>query len=80
MTGIQSFLKLNSRIKMDQLTAQMNPHFLYNTLEIIRNLVVFDADKAEELIVKLTEVLRYTLIPRKGGYVRGRYAFYVLLS
>lgn len=39
----------------------MNPHFLYNTLEIIRNLVVFDADKAEELIVKLTEVLRYSI-------------------
>ncbi len=54
-------LKLNSRIEMDQLTAQMNPHFLYNTLEIIRNLVVFDADKAEELIVKLTEVLRYSV-------------------
>lgn len=54
-------LKLNSRIEMDQLTAQMNPHFLYNTLEIIRNLVVFDADKAEELIVKLTEVLRYSI-------------------
>lgn len=54
-------LKLNSRIEMDQLTAQMNPHFLYNTLEIIRNLVAFDADKAEELIVKLTEVLRYSV-------------------
>lgn len=54
-------LKLNGRIEMDQLTAQMNPHFLYNTLEIIRNLVAFDADKAEELIVKLTEVLRYSV-------------------
>ena len=54
-------LKLNSRIEMEQLTAQMNPHFLYNTLEIIRNLVVFDAEKAEDLIVKLTEVLRYSV-------------------
>ncbi|GLC78349.1 sensor histidine kinase [Lacrimispora brassicae] len=54
-------LKLNSRIEMEQLTQQMNPHFLYNTLEIIRNLVIFDALKAEELIVKLTEVLRYSV-------------------
>lgn len=54
-------LKLNSRIEMEQLTQQMNPHFLYNTLEIIRNLVIFDAPKAEELIVKLTEVLRYSV-------------------
>ncbi|WP_333646729.1 sensor histidine kinase [Lacrimispora sp.] len=54
-------LTLNSRIEMEQLTQQMNPHFLYNTLEIIRNLVIFDAPKAEELIVKLTEVLRYSV-------------------
>ena len=54
-------LKLNSRIEMEQLTQQMNPHFLYNTLEIIRNLVIFDAPRAEELIIKLTEVLRYSV-------------------
>lgn len=54
-------LKLNNLIEMNQLTAQMNPHFLYNTLEIIRNLVTMDADKAEELIVRLTEVLRYSV-------------------
>ncbi|MFT4007162.1 MAG: histidine kinase [Lacrimispora sp.] len=54
-------LKLNSRIEMEQLTQQMNPHFLDNTLEIIRNLVIFDAPRAEELIVKLTEVLRYSV-------------------
>ncbi len=54
-------LKLNSRIEMEQLTQQMNPHFLYNTLEIIRNLVIFDAPRAEELIVRLTEVLRYSV-------------------
>ena len=51
-------LKLNSRIEMDQLTAQMNPHFLYNTLEIIRNLVVFDADKAFEDLPKILPIVR----------------------
>lgn len=50
---------LNSRIEMEQLTAQMNPHFLYNTLEIIRNLVVFDAAKSEQMILDLTMILRY---------------------
>lgn len=59
--GNTELLKLNSRIEMEQLTEQMNPHFLYNTLEIIRNLVIFDAPRAEELIVKLTEVLRYSV-------------------
>jgi sensor histidine kinase YesM len=54
-------LKLNSVIEMNQLTAQINPHFLYNTLEIIRNLVLWDGIKAEELIVQLTQVLRYSI-------------------
>ena len=53
--------QLNSRIELQQLTAQINPHFLYNTLETVRNLVIFDADKAQELIVELTEILQYSI-------------------
>lgn len=53
--------QLNSRIEIQQLTAQINPHFLYNTLETIRNLVVFDAAKAEELILDLTNILQYSV-------------------
>lgn len=52
---------LNSKLEMGQLEAQMNPHFLYNTLEIIRNLVMFDAEKAEELIERLVHILRYSV-------------------
>jgi sensor histidine kinase YesM len=54
-------LKLNNTIEMNQLTAQINPHFLYNTLEIIRNLVLWDGKKAEELIVQMTQLLRYSI-------------------
>ena len=54
-------LKLNNIIEMNQLTAQLNPHFLYNTLEIIRNLVLFDQEKAEKLIIQLTKILRYSI-------------------
>lgn len=54
-------LKLNNLIEINHLTAQINPHFLYNTLEIIRNLLIFDADQAGKLIVKLTKVLRYSI-------------------
>ncbi len=59
-------IRLNSRIEMEQLTAQMNPHFLYNTLEIIRNLAIFDAEKAGELITQLTDLLRYSASSSKG--------------
>lgn len=48
-------LKINSRIEISQLTAQINPHFLYNTLDTIRNLVLCDGEKAETLILQLTK-------------------------
>lgn len=54
-------IQLNNKIEIQQLTAQINPHFLYNTLETIRNLVLFDPDKAEELILNLTDILRYSI-------------------
>jgi two-component system, sensor histidine kinase YesM len=54
-------LKLNNAMEINQLTVQMKPHFLYNTLEIIRNLVLIDGKRAEQLIVQLTHVLRYSI-------------------
>lgn len=54
-------LRRSNRIEMEQLTAQMNPHFLYNTLEVIRALALFDGRKAEQVITELTQVLRYSV-------------------
>lgn len=54
-------LRRSNRIEIEQLTAQMNPHFLYNTLEIIRTLALFDGVKAEQVITELTQVLRYSV-------------------
>lgn len=54
-------LRRSNRIEIEQLTAQMNPHFLYNTLEIIRTLALFDGVKAEQVITELTRVLRYSV-------------------
>lgn len=54
-------LKLNNMIEINHLTAQINPHFLYNTLEIIRNLLMYDKERAGNLIIQLTKVLRYSI-------------------
>lgn len=54
-------LRLKNQTEIGQLTAQINPHFLYNTLEIIRNLVVFDPTRADSLIIQLTQILRYSI-------------------
>ncbi len=54
-------LRVNNVTEINHLTAQINPHFLYNTLEIIRNLLVLDNKKADSLIIKLTQILRYSI-------------------
>jgi len=47
--------------RLDALQSQMNPHFLFNTLNSISSLVRFDPDRARELIVKLSKILRRLL-------------------
>ena len=54
-------IRINNLIEIKQLTEQMNPHFLYNTLETIRYLVGIDAKQAQDLIVRLTQILRYSI-------------------
>ena len=47
--------------RLDALQSQVNPHFLFNTLNSISSLVRFDPDSARELIVKLSKLLRRQL-------------------
>jgi sensor histidine kinase YesM len=54
-------LKLKNQAEIGQLTAQLNPHFLYNTLENLRNAFVFDTEAADSIILNLTRILRYSI-------------------
>ncbi|HYX53723.1 MAG TPA: histidine kinase [Candidatus Limnocylindrales bacterium] len=47
--------------RLDALQSQINPHFLFNTLNSISSLVRFDPDGARELILKLSKILRRLL-------------------
>ena len=40
---------------------QINPHFLFNTLNNISSLVQIDADKAQDAIAQLSDLLRYAM-------------------
>lgn len=44
--------------RMEALQSQINPHFLFNTLNSVSSLVRFDPDMAREMIVKLAKILR----------------------
>ena len=54
--------------RLDALQSQVNPHFLFNTLNSISSLVRFDPDRARELIVKLSKILR-RLLGKHGDFV-----------
>ncbi len=43
------------------LEAQVNPHFLFNSLNTIRGLIVEDAAVAQDMVTRLANILRYNL-------------------
>lgn len=51
--------------QLNELRAQLHPHFLFNSLNSINSLTITDPGKAGEMIIKLSEFLRYSL-GRKG--------------
>ena len=68
--------KLNERIiterkdmELRNLKNQLNPHFLFNTLNNIYALTAFDTEKAQNAIHQLSKLLRYTLYESDGTQV-----------
>jgi two-component system LytT family sensor kinase len=56
--------QLETRLSQAQLTAlkmQLNPHFLFNTLNTISSLMYTDPDCADRMMTRLSELLRLTL-------------------
>ena len=51
----------NAEAELNWLKNQLNPHFLFNTLNNISSLTQIDADKAQESIGQFSELLRYAL-------------------
>jgi len=49
----------NRKSELALLRSQVNPHFLFNTLNNIDSLIRKDQDKASDTIVKLSEIMRY---------------------
>ncbi len=47
--------------QLKQLESQLNPHFLFNTLDNIRFMAKIDADAADRMIISLSGILRYTI-------------------
>jgi len=66
--------RLLLQARMDALQSQINPHFLFNTLNSVSSLVRFDPDTARVMIVKLSNILR-RLLGRSDNFVHLREEF-----
>ena len=59
---IESELKTNVKVaELNALKSQINPHFLFNSLNSISALTVTESKKAQEMTVKLSEFLRFSI-------------------
>ncbi|HLW79696.1 MAG TPA: histidine kinase [Terriglobia bacterium] len=64
-TRMQGKLEEQERLlmeaRMEALVSQINPHFLFNTLNTVSSLIRFDPDTARTVLLKLSNILRRRL-------------------
>ncbi|MGM0505021.1 MAG: histidine kinase, partial [Bacteroidota bacterium] len=53
--------KINLENRMQLLRNQIHPHFLFNTLNNLYSLAVDRSDKVPEIIIRISDILRYIL-------------------
>ena len=60
----QALVVENQRTELAFLRAQINPHFLFNTLNNVYSLLFVGSDRAPKILERLTALLRYSLYER----------------
>ena len=59
--NLEQHQQLLLKARMDALSSQINPHFLFNTLNTVSALIRFDPDSARGVVLKLSNILRRLL-------------------
>ncbi len=60
--------RLLLKARMDALSSQINPHFLFNTLNTVASLIRFEPDTARVVLIKLSNILRQ-LLKKQDNFV-----------
>lgn len=61
LAELERFKKENAESQFESLRAQVNPHFLFNSLNTLSALIFQDQQKAESFVRELSDVYRYIL-------------------
>src|ERR1700739_3837602 len=59
--NLERHQQLLLKARMDALSSQINPHFLFNTLNTVSSLIRFDPDTARGVVLRLSNILRRLL-------------------
>src|SRR5260370_449666 len=59
--NLEQHQQLLLKARMDALTAQINPHFLFNTLNTVSSLIRYSPDMARDVVIKFGNILRRLL-------------------
>ncbi len=73
--NLQEKVKVESRLRMvlketelNMLKSQINPHFLFNSLNSISSLTITNPEKAREMVIKLSDFLRYSVSNNSSSF------------
>lgn len=61
--------RLHTQAQFENLKAQVNPHFLFNSLNTLSSLIVEDEDRARQFVRQLSAVYRYILENREKDLI-----------
>lgn len=62
-------INVQNEARLQYLQMQIKPHFLFNALNNIYSLVITNSKQAPDMLLHLTELLRYSIYEKKRGLV-----------
>lgn len=66
---IKTLENLSLQLQIASLTAQLQPHFFFNTLNVLSELIQTDIKKSEKYIQQLSQFFRYVLATQQHNFV-----------
>ncbi|MBR3395154.1 MAG: histidine kinase, partial [Firmicutes bacterium] len=74
---LDKLMEAQQSLKIRQLEAQFNPHFLYNVLETLKYTIATDTEAAQDIVLRLSHLMRYAAKPAEQEVALGDDMVYI---